>query len=335
MVTKQQERTYSHEQSCPTLFADLFPETEPYSTGFLDVDDTHSIYWEQSGNPDGVPILFLHGGPGGGATAHDRRYFDPDHYRIIIFDQRGSGRSKPLGSLINNTVDHLLKDIEMLRAHLQVERWHIFGGSWGSTLGLIYAEKTPDRCLSLILHSIFLMDKEGVDWFIHGVKTIFPEAWEQFADEFGPTDDPKLLDKYYETLKNNEDPEKQMSAAVSWYLYEGACASLIPNYEIVTTDEQKQYALAQSRIEAHYFHTQTLDGKNGIIENIDKIRTIPTVLIQGRYDVLSPILAAHRLHQAWPEADYVIVSDGSHSPKEPVMRSRLIEATENAKNIKA
>ena len=178
------------------------------------------------------------------------------------------------------------------------------------------------------------MDQDGVDWFIKGVKTIFPEAWEQFADEFGDPNDPQLLHKYYETLTNSDDPVKQMSAAVSWYLYEGACASLIPNYEIVTTEEQKQYALAQARIEAHYFHTQRLDSEDSIIENIDKIRTIPTTLIHGRYDVLSPIIAAHKLHQAWPEADYVIVSDGSHSPKEPVMRSRLIEATENAKNIK-
>jgi proline iminopeptidase len=312
---------------------DLFPAIMPYSTGFLDVDGIHSLYWEQSGNPDGVPILFLHGGPGGGATSFHRRFFDPDHYRIIIFDQRGAGRSHPFGSLENNTPHHLVADIEILRRHLQISRWHLFGGSWGSTLALTYAQSYPQHCMGLILYGVFLMEQAEIDWFMQGMKNVFPEAWEQFIAPIPPNEQDRLLDAYYTRLTGN-DPEMAMEAAVAWYLYEAACASLLPNYETITTDEQKKQALATARIEAHYFRSHAIASADSLIKGIDKIRTIPATIVQGRYDMICPIITAHRLHLSWPEADYVVVPDGGHSALDPALRSRLIEATQNARTIR-
>ena len=217
------------------------------------------MYWEQSGNPDGVPILMLHGGPGAGASPVHRRFFDPDHYRIVIFDQRGCGRSTPLGSIEKNTAKDLVSDIEALRERLKIETWHVFGGSWGSTLALLYGIEHPDRCLSFILRGIFLCTKDEVDWFTHGIRKIFPEAWEQFAGLFPESKD--LLADYYAAL-TGDDEVLMMEAAVRWSLYEGACASLLPNYETITTDEQKAHALALARIEAHYF-THEYSGRIG------------------------------------------------------------------------
>lgn len=313
---------------------DLFPPIAPYSSGFIEVDDVHSLYWEQSGNPDGVPIVLLHGGPGAGSTPIHRRFFDPDHYRIIIFDQRGAGRSSPLGSLENNTLADLIGDIERLRHHLQIGKWHVFGGSWGSTLALSYAQKNPERCLSLILRSIFLATQAEIDWFLYGMKMIFPEAWEQFAHTVPEADRANnLLDAYYDLL-TGEPGDKQLEAAITWSLYEGACCSLLPNYETITTEEQKRQALALARIEAHYFKTAVIPEEQSLLKNIDLIQHIPATIIQGRYDVICPILTAHKLHLAWPEADYIVVPDGGHSALDPPVRSRLIDATENAKTLK-
>lgn len=312
---------------------DLFPPLEPYSSGFLDVDGTHNLYWEQSGNPDGVPIVLLHGGPGAGASPAHRRFFDPDHYRIIIFDQRGAGRSQPLGCLENNTLNHLISDIEALRHHLRVDGWHIFGGSWGSTLALAYAQAHSDQCLSLILRGIFLMEQDEIEWFLYGMKMIFPEAWEQFAGLLPDHEHDNLLDAYYDILTGN-DEEKRIDAAIRWALYESACSSLFPNYEIVTSNEQKNHALALSRIEAHYFKNHMIKSDDSLLNNIDKIRHIPASIIQGRYDVICPIATAYRLHVLWPEADYIVVADGGHSALDPAVRSRLVEATENAKTIR-
>ncbi len=313
---------------------DLFPEIAPYSTGFLDVENgMHSLYWEQAGNPDGAPLLFLHGGPGAGANPVHRRFFDPEHYRIIIFDQRGAGRSHPFGSLEKNTLGHLVEDIEELRRKLNVERWHIFGGSWGSTLALSYAQSFPARCRSLILYGIFLMERTEIDWFLYGIKMIFPEAWEQFAAIAGPGDQNNLLEAYYKKLTGPDEKERE-KAAIAWSLYEGACASLLPNYETITTENQKKSAVTLARTEAHYFLTQTIPAEKSLLNGIDTIRSIPTVIVQGRYDILCPILSAHRLHLAWPEADYVVVHDGGHSSLDPAVRSRLIEATENAKTLR-
>lgn len=312
---------------------DLFPPITPYSSGFLAVDSIHTLYWEQSGNPDGVPIVLLHGGPGAGATPIHRRFFDPDHYRIVIFDQRGAGRSHPLGGLENNTTRHLVQDIETLRNHLQIQKWHVFGGSWGSTLALSYAIKHSKHCLSLILRGIFLCEQSEIDWFLYGMRSVFPEAWEQFAAVAPKNEQDNLLDVYYRKLTAPRNSEEQMEAATRWSLYEGACSSLIPNYETITTEEQKLHALALARIESHYFKNEVISQEKSILNKIDLLRSIPAAIIQGRYDMVCPIVTAHKLHTLWPEADYVVVPDAGHSALDPPLRSRLVEATEAAKTI--
>ncbi len=316
-----------------TPLLDLFPPIPPYSSGFLAVDSVHNIYWEQSGNPHGVPILLIHGGPGAGATPIHRRFFDPDYYRIIIFDQRGAGRSTPLGSLENNTTDHLINDIEALRIQLKIKDWHIFGGSWGATLALSYAHKYKERCISLILRGIFLCEQEEIDWFLYGIKSIYPEAWEQFAGFIPEKDRGDLLSAYYDILIDDNNPEKQIEAAIHWTLYEAACSSLIPNYTTITTDEQKQNALALARIEVHYFKNNVFSQEKSLLHKIEGLRFIPTTIIQGRYDIICPIKTAHKVHQLWPEADYIIVPDAGHSALDAPLRSRLIEATQGAKTI--
>ncbi|MAE52137.1 MAG: prolyl aminopeptidase [Micavibrio sp.] len=312
---------------------DLFPAITPYSTGFLNVDGTHELYWEQCGNPDGVPVVLLHGGPGAGATPAHRRFFDPDHYRIIIFDQRGSGRSTPLGCLENNTTSHLVNDIETLRQHFSIDRWHLFGGSWGSTLALNYAIAYPDRVISLILRGIFLCEHYEVDWFLHGMGNLFPEAYDQFAGFIPQEEQEDLLGAYYKRLTDDSNPNEQMEAAICWTLYEGACSSIVPNYEIITTNEQKQHALAMARLEAHFFTHEVRSPEDSLLKQIDRIRHIPSSIIQGRYDAICPIKTAYKLHQLWPEADYISVPDAGHSALDPALRSRLIEATQNAKTI--
>jgi proline iminopeptidase len=317
-------------RSAPLL--GLFPEIKPYSSGFLTLGNGHEMYWEQSGNPDGVPILFIHGGPGGGTNPFQRRFFDPDHYRIILYDQRSAGKSSLLGSVEHNTLPLLIEDIEKLRKHLSVERWHLFGGSWGSTLALSYASEHPQRCISMILRGIFLLEQEEIDWWLYGIRNIFPEAWEQFAHFIPESERGDLLTAYHKRLMGS-DPAIALQAAIHWGLYENACSSLIPNYETITTNEQKAQVLALSRLECHYFRDQKISPENSLLTKVDKFRAIPSVIIHGRYDVICPLNTAHRLHQAWPEADYIVVPDGGHSSLDPTIRSRLIEATENAKTL--
>ncbi len=339
MGKKEGTKFFTHDQPAPSqtmrrqpLF-DLFPSITPYSSGFLEVGGGHNLYWEQSGNQDGAPAILLHGGPGAGATPTHRRFFDPDHYRIIIFDQRGCGRSYPLGSLESNTTERLIADIESIREHLGIGRWHIFGGSWGSTLAMHYAALYPERCFSMILRGIFLCEQPEIDWFLYGIKTVFPEAWEQFAGYLPAAEQKDLLNGYYSRL-TGPDPKKQMEAAIRWSLYEGACSSLLPNYETITTDEQKGHALALARIEAHYFKNEIVKPENSLLKKIDKMRRIPTIIAHGRYDIICPMDTAYRLHQAWPEADYIVVPDAGHSALDPSMRSRLVEATEIFKGLK-
>lgn len=256
--------------------------------------------------------------------------FDPLHYRIIIFDQRGAGRSTPLGNLHDNTLTHLTHDMEMLRAHLRVPRWHLFGGSWGSTLALAYAQKYPSSCISLILRSVFLMERSEIEWYIAGMRSIFPEAWDDFARGM---DTRNLLASYYERLTSSDD-RISIEAAMQWNAYESACSSFFPQKETLTSDDQRYYALAMAKIEAHYFYTQVIDERHSLLQGIDTIRAIPATIIQGRYDMICPMVSADRLHKAWPEADYVIVPDAGHSFLDPTLRTRLIEATDAAKSLR-
>lgn len=312
---------------------DLFPEIEPYSSGYLAVDAPHELYWEQSGNPDGIPVIYLHGGPGGGSNPAYRQFFDPDHYRIILFDQRGAGKSTPQGSVDNNTTAHLVEDIEKLREHLSIDRWHVFGGSWGSTLALSYAANHADKIMSMTLRGIFLMEQDSMDWLLGYNQNVFPESWEEFVSVIPEGERDNLLEAYYKRLMKDGSAE-QLEAAIAWSTYESSCASLIPNYQIITTDDQKAHAIQISKIECHYFRNQLIQPEDSLLYKVDKFRHIPSVIVQGRYDMVCPIYSAHRLHQVWPEADYIIVPDGGHSALDPTIRSRLVEATENFKNIR-
>lgn len=312
---------------------DLFPEIEPHISGYLSVDAPHQLYWEECGNPDGVPVIYLHGGPGGKCSPKARRFFDPDHYRIILFDQRGAGRSTPTACLEKNSPEYLVNDIEALRKHLEIDEWHVFGGSWGSTLSLLYACAHPDKIKSLVLRGIFLMEESEIQWLYTDNKNIFPEAWEEFANHIPENERNDLLSAYYKRLTGDDEKEKNEAAKI-WSIYESACASLLPNYEIITTPEQLQDAICISSIEAHFFKNYVIDAKDSILNKIDRFRHIPSVIVQGRYDMICPIITAHRLHQKWPEAEYLIAPDAGHSMLEKSILSHLVGATEKMKSIK-
>jgi len=310
-----------------------FPDISPYSTGYLSVDHGHNIYWEQSGNPDGAPVIFLHGEPGGATAPFQRQFFDPDHYRIILFDQRGCGKSTPHLEMTANTPAHLVADIEAIRNHLSIDRWHVFGGSWGSTLALLYAAAHPENCVSLVLRGIFLMDQAEIDWFLYGMKHIFPEAWEAFATFIPEAERDNLLTAYHRRLTSN-DPHVQLEAAMRWSGYEGACSSLLPkDDEKIETPEQKSHDLSIALIECDYFVHHVIPAERGILKSVDRFRHIPAVIVQGRYDIVCPPVTAHSLHLAWPEADFRIVPDGGHSSLDPAIRSALIDATEHVKTF--
>jgi proline iminopeptidase len=311
---------------------DLFPPIEPYATGTLAVDHRHTLYWEQSGNPRGLPVIFLHGGPGAGATPTHRRFFDPAVYRIIVFDQRGAGRSTPLGELAGNTRRHLVEDIETLRRHLAVDRWVVFGGSWGSTLALSYAEAHPERCRALILRGIFLCRKEEVDWFLYGIRNVFPEAWRAFVSGIPQAERGDLLTAYYRRLID-PDPAVHMPAARSWSIYEGACSTLLPSADTVAAFGEERMALGLARIEAHYFVHEIIPPDEDLVAHIDRIRRIPATIVQGRYDLVCPIVTADELARAWPEAEYIVVPDAGHSAMEPGIRAQLVAATERVRRL--
>jgi proline iminopeptidase len=311
---------------------DLFPPIEPYATGMLPVDSHHTLYWEQAGNPRGIPVVFLHGGPGAGATATHRRFFDPNAYRIIIFDQRGAGRSTPLGELRDNTTAHLVADIETLRRHLGIERWVAFGGSWGSTLALAYAETHPERCRALILRGIFLCRQPEVDWFLYGIRAFFPEAWRAFVAPIPEEERGDLLMAYYRRL-TDPDPAVHLKAARSWSIYEGACSTLLPNPDTVAAFGEDRMALGLARIEAHYFMHEIIPPERDLVANVGRIRHIPATIVQGRYDMVCPPASADELARAWPEAQYVTVADAGHSAMEPGIRAHLVAAAERAKRL--
>jgi proline iminopeptidase len=288
------------------------------------------MYWEQSGNPNGIPVVFLHGGPGAGTIPAHRRFFDPATYRIVLFDQRGAGRSTPLGELRNNTTGDLIADMETLRGHLQIDKWLLFGGSWGSTLALAYAEAFPENCHGLILRGIFLGREQELDWFLQGCRTVFPEAWEKLVEPLGESERKDVLGAYHRVLTQGTVEEK-LRAARKWSRYEGSCSTLMPSPETVAAFAQDSMALGLARIETHYFVNQLFMPKNALLDNIDKIRGLPGIIIQGRYDMVCPIVTADELHRRWPEAEYHVIPDAGHSAMDPGMRRALVRATERFK----
>ncbi|MGA7178537.1 MAG: prolyl aminopeptidase [Thiobacillaceae bacterium] len=310
----------------------LFGPVEPHVQGFLEPDALHRIYWEESGNPKGMPVIFLHGGPGSGTSPQQRRFFDPEYYRIILFDQRGSGRSTPYGELKDNTTPHLIADIELLRETLGVDRWLVFGGSWGSTLALAYGEAYPERCLGFVLRGIFLCRKSEVDWFLNGMSTFFPEAWRQLVEPIPEEQRSNLLHTYYQQLID-PDPAVHLTAARAWSGYEARCSTLLPNETLVNSFESDVVALSLARIEAHYFMHDIFLPENCLLTNLHRIRHLPAVIVQGRYDAVCPIVTADELSRAWPEAFYEVVDDAGHSAFEPGITRALIQATEAFKDL--
>jgi len=308
----------------------LFPPLEPYNAGFLDLEAPHRMYYEESGNPKGVPVVFLHGGPGAGASAVHRQFFDPSFYRIVVYDQRGAGRSVPLGCLENNTTPKLIEDLERLRTHLGIDRWIVFGGSWGSTLALAYAEHHPGRCRALVLRGIFLCRPSEIDWFLYGLRSVFPEAWRTFAEFIPERERGDLLHAYHRRLVD-PDPAVHMPAARSWSVYEGSCSTLLPNPALVADFASDRVALGLARIEAHYFVNDIFLPPDFLLREVRRLEHIPGFIVQGRYDIVCPTLSADDLHRAWPEAQYTIVADAGHSAFEPGIRSRLIAAMETLK----
>jgi proline iminopeptidase len=316
--------------STSTVSHAFYPPIEPFDVSTLVLDDVHTMYYEQSGNPKGVPVLFLHGGPGSGASASHRQFFDPAFYRIIIFDQRGAGRSTPLGELRDNTTPKLIDDIERLRTKLGIERWIVFGGSWGSTLALAYAEAHPECVKALVLRGIFLCRQSEIDWFLYGLKNIFPEAWHRLVAPLPAAEHGNILKAYYRLLTDS-DPAVHLPAARIWSVYEGSCSTLLPNPGIVANFGADRVALGLARIEAHYFMNNIFLPTNALLDNLGRIRHIPTTIVQGRYDVVCPIVSADDLARAFPEAEYHIINDAGHSAFEPGIRAKLIETMERLK----
>ena len=305
----------------------LFPPLDPYDTGMLELEAPHRMYYEQSGNPVGVPVVFLHGGPGAGASPVHRQFFDPAFYRIVVLDQRGAGRSTPLGCIEHNTTPRLIDDLERLRRHLGIERWLVFGGSWGSTLALAYAQHHPERCRGLVLRGIFLCRPSEIDWFLYGLRAIFPETWRAFAHFVPEAERADLLTAYHSRL-THADPAVHLPAARSWSVYEGSCSTLLPNPALVADFASDRVALGLARIEAHYFRHGIFLPPDSLLANAPGLKRIPGVIVQGRYDIVCPAVSADDLHQAWPEAEYTVVADAGHSAFEPGIRSRLVAATE-------
>ena len=306
----------------------LYPPTEPFDSGYIDVGSGHEIYYEQVGSPDGAPIVFLHGGPGGGGDRNARRFFDPGRHRAVLFDQRGAGRSMPLASLEENTTWRLVADIEQLRRHLGIERWLVFGGSWGSTLALSYAQTHPDALTGLVLRGIFLLRQQELHWFYqHGASELFPERWREFIEPIAEAERGDLLGAYHRGL-NSADPELRKRLARSWSVWEGATSSLLADPERERDFAADDFAIALARIETHYFVNKGFfEAEDQLLRDIDRIRKIPAVIVQGRYDVVCPPVTALDLAECWPEADLRIVPDAGHSAFEPGIATELIAAT--------
>jgi proline iminopeptidase len=313
---------------------DFYPALEPNKQGFLKVSEIHNLYWEECGNPQGQPVVFLHGGPGGGIGPDLRRFFDPKAYRIILFDQRGSGQSTPIAELRENTTWDLVKDIETLREMFKVDKWVVFGGSWGSTLALAYAITHPDRVKALVLRGIFLCRPSEIEWFYQdGASHVFPDVWDEYLKPIPENERHDMVSAYYKRLTHT-DADIRLTAAKAWSKWEAATSRLYVSPTAIDEFDDPEYALSFARIECHYFTNNAFfKTNNWILENIEKIRHIPGVIVQGRYDMVCPARSAWDLHKAWPEAKFTFVPDAGHAAAEPGTKTALIEATDAFKNL--
>ncbi|MBF6357127.1 prolyl aminopeptidase [Nocardia higoensis] len=312
---------------------ELYPPIEPYESGMLDMGDGQSVYWEISGNPGGKPVVFLHGGPGGGTTSAHRQFFDPAAYKIVLFDQRGCGRSTPHiadgADLAVNTTWHLVADIEKLREHLGIDRWQVFGGSWGSTLALAYAQSHPERVTEMVLRGIFLLRRKEIDWYYNGpAGYVYPDEWEKYLAPI-PADerDGDLVEAYHRLL-HSPDPAVVEAAAVAWSVWEGSTSSLLPRPERVAESADPRFATAFARIENHYFRNGGFLEEGQLLRDIDRIAHLPAVIVQGRHDIVCPAMSAWDLHRAWPGSRLHIVDDAGHATTEPGIAHHLLEATD-------
>ncbi len=306
---------------------DLYPPLEPYVSGRMEVDDIHTLYWEECGNPAGAPVIFLHGGPGAGCSPSHRRYFNPEKFRIVLLDQRGAGRSTPNGETRNNTTALLIADLERLRRERGIDAWHVFGGSWGSTLAIAYGEAHPEACLSMTLRGIFTMRAAEIDFFFLMARYFVPTAWETFLDLLPPEHRHDPLTGYA-LLLEDPDPAVRMAAAKRWSVYEATCATLRPDPHMIAEANDDRLAYGLARIEAHYFQHNRYEPDDQLLRDVTKIRHLPATIVQGRYDLLCPPATACELHRAWPGSRLVIVEDAGHSASEPGIRAALVAATD-------
>lgn len=307
----------------------LYPPLEPYHSAYLPVSHRHTLYFEEVGNPQGKPVVFLHGGPGGGINPTYRQFFDPQRWRVILFDQRGCGKSTPHADLEDNTTWELVNDIEKIRAHLQIDHWTVFGGSWGSTLALAYSQTFPERCTGLILRGIFTLRQKEIRWFYQeGASNLYPDAWEHYLAPIPLAEQDDLVAAYYRRLTSS-DPKIRLKAARAWSVWEASTSKLVQDPGLVGHFSEDEFAVAFARIECHYFiHRGFFDQDDQLLRNVDRIRHIPGVIVQGRYDVVCPATTAWELHRAWPEARFILVQDAGHSVTEPGISSALVEATD-------
>jgi len=307
----------------------LFPDIKPYAHHRLAVDPPHDLYVEECGNPEGIPVLFVHGGPGAGCSSRSRCFFNPDHYRVILFDQRGAGRSTPHAELTNNTTAALIEDIERIRCFLGIEQWCLFGGSWGATLSLLYAQAYPQRVLGLILRGVFLCRSRDIDWFYRqGASSIFPDYWQQFSQAVTPQGGEDLIAAYHRILNGNNELAR-MSAAKAWSVWEARCATLRPNHGMVEHAEDPHLALAMAMIESHFFINQGFIEPDQIIRDAAKLAGIPGIIVHGRYDMICPLENAASLNSSWPDSELNIIRDAGHSAWEPGTVDALVRATQD------
>jgi proline iminopeptidase len=313
---------------------ELYPEIEPFDEGYLKVSDLHTVHYEQVGNPKGKKAVFFHGGPGGGLDPDYRRYFDPKQWHVVLFDQRGSGKSTPHAELRENTTWNLVKDAEQLREKLGIDKWLVFGGSWGSTLGLAYAETHPERCTALILRGIFLLRRKELLWFYQeGASWLFPDAWEEYLKPIPEVERGDLMSAYYRRL-TSADPAVRSAAAKAWSIWEGSTSKLYPDPDLIAQFGGDSFADAFARIECHYFvNGAFLKTETQLLDDVTKVAQLPGTIVQGRYDVVCPAASAWALHKRWPKSKLVIVKDAGHSMKEPGIRSELVQATDDFANL--